>query len=521
MKFGIGQHLHRVEDLRLLRGEGAYVDDIALPGQTHAAFLRAPVAHARLASLDLSDARALPGVLLAWSAADTRDRLKPMGNEMPLDFDVAIISTPHLADGFVRFVGQPIAFVVAETREQALDAIEAISVDFEEREAVTDPEAALAPGAPLLHADAPGNLAFEYECGDRQAVESAFAKAHIQVETPVLNQRIIVASLEPRCINIRYDSVTERWEAWTSSQGVFGMRGKLARALGVEAERIRVRTNDVGGAFGMKLMDHPEYALCALAAADLGRPVKWVGSRSEAFLSDAQARDMRGSVAGAFDAEGRLLAIRMRTVSGIGAYFSTASAAIHTVFSASLLGGMYGAEAMHAEVRGAFVNATPMDAYRGAGRPETIYATERLMEAAARKLGMDRAEIRRRNLITPDRLPHPTPGGLVFDSLDCARVLDRALEAADYAGFEGRAADSAARGCHRGIGVAYYFERTGGGPVETTRFRLSPDGMLEVAIGTQSSGQGHETAWAQIVHESLGLPIERIRVMPGDSDSLK
>ncbi|MBK0398607.1 molybdopterin-dependent oxidoreductase [Limibaculum sp. M0105] len=296
--------------------------------------------------------------------------------------------------------------------------------------------------------------------------------------------------------------------------------GPRSRALRVEPDRVRVHVGDVGGAFGMKLMDHPEYALCALAAADLERPVKWVGSRSESFLSDAQGRDMRGLVEGAFDADGRCLAMRMRTISGLGAYYSSYGAGVHTVFSAALLGGMYDVGATYAEVQGAFLNTPPADAYRGAGRPETIYATERLMEAAARQIGIDPVEIRRRNLLTADRVPHRSPGGFVFDSLDTHTVLDRALAAADHAGFEARAADARAQGRLRGLGVAYYFERTGGQPTENTRMELGGDGILRIWVGTQSSGQGHETAWAQIAHERLGLPIDSIKVMPGDSDAL-
>ncbi|MEO0956960.1 MAG: xanthine dehydrogenase family protein molybdopterin-binding subunit [Pseudomonadota bacterium] len=524
MKFGIGQHVQRVEDLRLLRGEGAYVDDLTLPGQAHAALLRSPVAHGRVVAVDAAAARDMPGVLLIWTHADIDGRLAPLGSEVPLQHEIANVSVTHLASDRVRYVGQPLAFIVAESRAAAEDAAEAIEVDIEELPAVVDPVAALAPGAAELHAAAPGNLAYAYECGDEAATDAAFAGAARVVRVPVVNQRVVVSSIEPRCINVAYHRDTERWEAWTSSQGVFGMRAKIAKALGVAPDRVRVHTGDVGGAFGMKLMDHPEYALCAMAAEELDRPVKWVGSRSESFLSDAQGRDMRGEVEGAFDADGRCLAMRMRTVSGIGSHFSTAGAAVHTIFSAPLLGGLYAIDAMHVSVRGAFLNTPPTDAYRGAGRPETIYATERLMEAAARAFGMDRAAFRRLNLLSTEQLPHPSPGGLTFESLDCARVLDRALEMADYAGFEARAAEAAARGRLRGIGVTYYFERTGGGPVEHTKFELEGDSpesaVLRIRIGTQGSGQGHETAWAQIAHETLGLALERIVVMPGDSDGL-
>ncbi|MEL6773397.1 MAG: xanthine dehydrogenase family protein molybdopterin-binding subunit [Pseudomonadota bacterium] len=520
MKFGFGQHVHRVEDFRLLRGEGSYVDDNPLKDQAHAAVFRAEVAHARLTSLSVEAAAALPGVHLVWTAETLPAPLAPLGNDMPLGFDYQSVSCPHLAQETVRYAGQPVAFVVADSSAIAADAVALIEASYDELPVAADPTQALSPEAPQLHPEAPGNLAYRWECGDRAATDAQFEAAAHVISTPFLNQRVVVASIEPRGINVGFDPATGRWEAWCSSQGVFGMRNKLSKALGVAPDRFRVHTNDVGGAFGMKLMDHPEYALCALAAQVLERPVKWIASRSEAFLSDAQGRDLRGTVEGAFDAEGRCLAMRMRAVSGLGAYYSTAGAAVHTIFSATLLGGMYGLKTMHAEVRGAFTNTTPTDAYRGAGRPEVIYATERVMEAAARTLGLDRAEIRRRNLLTPDRLPHPSPGGFTFDSLDCQRVLDRALEAADYAGFEARAASAAQAGQHLGIGISYYFERTGGAPVEHTAMTLDAEGVLTFRVGTQSSGQGHETAWAQLAHESLGIDIDRIRLAPGDSDAL-
>lgn len=524
MKFGIGQPVRRREDLRLLTGAGRFVDDIALPGQAHAAVLRSPVAHGTIAALDTAAARGLPGVLAVWTHREVAGRLAPLGNDFPLEPAPAPVTMPPLADGRVRFVGQPVAFVVAESRAAALDAVEAIELEIDDLPAVTDPEAALAGDAPELHEEAPGNLAYRWECGDAAATEKEFSEAAQVVSTPFLNQRIVVASMEPRAINIRYEHGDgpgdARWEGWVGSQGAHGMRALIARSLGVKKDRVRIHVPDVGGGFGMKLMNHPEYGLCALAAQELGRPVKWIGDRSESFLSDAQGRDLRGVVEGAFDAEGRCRAMRMRTLSGLGAYYSTYGAAIHTQFSAPLLGGLYAVRQIHADVRGVFTNTTPTDAYRGAGRPETIYATERLMDAAAHALGLDAAEIRRRNLVTPEMLPHRTPGGMTFDSLDPHRLMDLALERAGHAGFEQRARAARAEGRHRGIGIAYYMERTGGPPIELTRLRLTPDGRLALWIGTQSTGQGHETAWAQIAHQQLGIDFDRIAVMQGDSDAL-
>jgi carbon-monoxide dehydrogenase large subunit len=288
----------------------------------------------------------------------------------------------------------------------------------------------------------------------------------------------------------------------------------------VAPDRVRIHVPDVGGGFGMKLMAHPEYGLCALAAKDLGRPVKWIGDRSESFLSDTQGRDMRARIEGAFDAGGHCLAMRMQVVSNLGAFVSTAGAGVHTTFSAPLLGGMYRVPAIHAETRGVFTNTTPTDAYRGAGRPEVIHATERLMDKAAQEFGIDQAAFRRLNLLTPAEVPYRAPGGLVFDSLDPGQVMDLALERADHAGFAARAAAAAGRGRVAGVGVAYYMERTGGAPLERTRMQLSPDGGLQIWIGTQDTGQGHETAWAQVAHEKLGLDLDRITVMAGDSDAL-
>jgi len=516
----VGASRPRVEDRALLTGQGRFVSDLAWPGATAGAVLRAPVAHGRIAALDAHAAREMPGILAVYTHAEIEGRLAPLANQFPLEPAPAPVSVPRLAGERVLFVGQPVAFVVAESREQALDAAEAIALDIEEDPAVTDPEAALAGGAPQLHEAAPGNVAYRWSCGDRAATDAAFARAAHVVRTRVLNQRLVVASLEPRAITVRYDPETARWDAWVGTQGAHGMRAKLAGALMVEPGRVRVRVPDVGGAFGMKLMDHPEYALAALAAKDLGRAVAWVGDRSESFLSDAQGRDMRADLEGAFDAEGRALAMRMRVVSGLGAYFSSFGAAVHGPFSAPLLGGMYAIEAMHAETVGAFTNTTPTDAYRGAGRPEVIHATERLMERAAREIGLDPVEIRRRNLLTPDRVPHRTPGGMVFDSLDCPAVLDRALAAADHAGFTARAQDAAARGRQAGIGVAYYMERTGGGPMEQTRVEIGAEGGTKVWIGTQASGQGHATAWGQILGGALGLDPAGITLMEGDSDAL-
>jgi carbon-monoxide dehydrogenase large subunit len=524
MRFGLGQPVRRREDARFLTGRGRFVDDLGPPGALRAVVLRSPHAHARIRSADASAARAMSGVAAVWLGADVADRLAPLAGEFPLAQSdgrpAAPAALPHLARDRALWAGQPVAFVVAETAAQARDAAEAVAIDYAPLPPVTDPEAALSPGAPLLHPGAPGNLAYDWAVGDAAAVDAAFAGAAHVVRVRAVSQRVVVASLEPRAILATYDAATGRWEIEVGSQGVHAMRARIAAALKVAPDRLRVRTPDVGGGFGMKLMAHPEYGLAALAAADLGRPVAWTGDRADAMLGDAQGRDLTTDAEGAFDADGRILALRWSSVSNLGASYSSFGAGVHTAFSAPLTGGMYRVPVLFHRVRGAFTTTTPTDAYRGAGRPEMIYATERLMEAAAHAIGLDPVEIRRLNLVTPAELPYSTPGGMRFDSLDPLTNLDRATAAADRAGFPARRAEAEARGRLRGMGVAYYMERTGGGPVERAALTVTPDGRATARVGTQSTGQGHETVWAQVIHERLGVDFAAVAVEPGDSDAL-
>jgi carbon-monoxide dehydrogenase large subunit len=524
MKFGMGQPLRRKEDVRFLTGRGRYVDDLDLPGALRAHVLRSPLAHARIVSVDATAARAAPGVAAVYVGRDVEGRLAPLGNEVPVrqanGQPPAPVGQPHLALDRVRFVGEPVAFVVAETLEQARDAAELIEVEYADLPVAVTPAAALAGGAPQLHAGAAGNVGYVWSIGDTAAVEAAFARAAHVTRLPVRSQRLVVASMEPRAIAARYDRDTDRWEVWGGSQGVHTLRARLATALMVPPERLRVHTPDVGGGFGMKLMGHPEHGLACLAAQDLGRPVKWISDRTDAMLSDAQGRDLDTEAEAAFDAEGRLLAFRWQSVSNLGAYYSTYGAGIHTVFSAPIAGGMYRLPCFTHTVRGVFTNTTPTDAYRGAGRPEVIYVGERLIERAAREMGIDPVAMRLRNLLTPEELPHATPGGMTFDSLDPHTNVQRCVAAADRAGFEARRAEAAGRGRLLGFGLCYYMERTGGGPVEQAEIAITPDGEAVLKVGTQSTGQGHETAWAQVVHEKLGIDWDRITLLPGDSDAL-
>ncbi len=519
MKFGVGQPVRRREDVRFLTGAGRYIDDHAPEGLLHAYVLRAAAAHARIALSGVEAARAAPGVAALYVAADVSERLAPLESTAPLP-GFAPVRQPHLAEGVVRHVGQPIAFIVGETLAAARDAAEMIAVDYDELPVVVSARAAVEPGAPILHEAAPGNLAYAWEAGDAAATEAAFAAAAHVVREHVVNQRLVVTSMETRGLVIRFDAGTGRWEGWVGSQGAHSMRNGIARSLKVEPKRLRIHAPDIGGGFGMKIMQHPEYALAALAAQDTGRPVKWIGDRSESFLSDAQARDLDTLIEGAFDAEGRLLAIRSESVSNLGAYHSTMGPAIHTIFSGGLTGGVYRTPAIHVRVRGALTNTAPTDAYRGAGRPEVIHCTERLMEKAAREIAVDPVALRRLNLLRPEDMPHKAPGGLVFDSLDPARLIDAALEVADWDGFDARAAEAAARGAVRGRAAIYYMERTGGGPDENAEVSIGADGGVTVKIGTQSTGQGHETTWGQVLVDALGLDIGSITLAPGDSDAL-
>ncbi|MEO1331307.1 MAG: xanthine dehydrogenase family protein molybdopterin-binding subunit [Pseudomonadota bacterium] len=526
MKFGVGQPIRRKEDDRFLRGAGRYVDDIKLDGQLYAHILRSPHAHAILGAVDVDAARAAPGVHAVFTHADTvAYGLKPMANRAPManadGSDIAPVKMPHLASGRVRYVGQPIAMIIADSPGAARDAADLIMVEFEDLPAVSAARDAIEPDAPALHDDAPGNLSYRWTAGDADATEAAFAAAAHRVSLSARCQRLIVNAMEPRAANAVYDAETDRWTIHVATQGVHAMRGNVAFHLGVEPDRLRILTPDVGGGFGMKLMVHPEYALVAMAAHKLGRPVKWTADRSESFLADAQARDLDTVAEGAFDADGTLLAMRFMSLSNLGAYYSQFGAGIHAAFSAQLVGGIYRTPAAFTEVRGVFTNTTPTDAYRGAGRPEMAYLTERVMEKAARTIGLDPAEIRRRNLLTPADMPFANPtGGAVFDSGDCVGTLEAALAAADYSGAPTRKAEAEKAGRLYGVACSYYMERTGGGPVENARLRVRADGRIEAWIGTQSNGQGHETAWAQLIHEKLGVDLDRVDLIQGDSDLL-
>ncbi|MEL6680128.1 MAG: molybdopterin cofactor-binding domain-containing protein, partial [Pseudomonadota bacterium] len=467
-RFGVGQPVRRTEDVRFLTGAGGYLDDLPFEAVRHMAILRSPVAHGRIRSIS-TEAATIEGVDLIYTFADIRGRLSPITSTMPLiqsdGTPFLQAGLPHLADDMVRFVGQPIAVVVAADPHLAQDAVEQIEVDIEERPALVDPMSAMT--SPAIHPDVPHNRLYDWEMGDLAGADEALARADHVVRIEVTNQRIAVNAIEPRGIIATYDAETG-WEVWVGNQGVHAAKRGLIADLAVHADRVRVHAPDIGGGFGMKLMNHPEYGLAALAAQDLGLPVKWIATRSEGFLSDVQARDLRTVAEAGFDRRGRLKGLRWSSVSNMGAYTSNAGMGVHTSFSANLIGGVYDVAHVHHRVQGVLTTTPPTDAYRGAGRPEVLHVMERLMSQAAQELGLDQVEIRRRNLIRPEQIPYRTQGGITFDALDALGTLERAAELADVDGFGSRPG-------LRGLGVAYYFERTGGSPVEHTRFTLTPD----------------------------------------------
>jgi carbon-monoxide dehydrogenase large subunit len=523
-KFGLAQPVRRVEDPRLLKGTGRYTDDIQLPGMLFSVVLRSPHASARIAAIDVAQAKTLPGVKAIYTSADLKAEdigglpcAVPMTNR---DGSAgALPPHPVLADGFVRHVGDPVAFVVAETPAQARDAAEAIMVDYDILPSITDLAVATDPGVVQVWPEAKDNVAFDWEIGDKAATDALFAKAAHVTRLRVVNNRIVVSSIEARAAIAEYDG--ERWTLYANTQGGWLLKGLISEPVfKVEPDRFRIVTPDVGGGFGMKLFLYAEHVLTCYAARKLGQPVKWAAERSEAFLCDIQGRDNITLGELAIDKDGKLLALRTRNVANMGAYLSTFAPYIPTYAGTSVLSSIYGFQAIHANVIGVFTNTVPVDAYRGAGRPEANYLVERLMDAAAREIGMDRIEFRRRNMVPPSAMPHSTPVGKTYDSGDFATVLDAGLKTMDWGGFPARRAASAARGRKRGIGLAYYLEATGGDATERAEIRFADDGFVDVYVGTQSTGQGHETAYVMLTADRLGIDGEMIRVRQGDTDTI-
>jgi carbon-monoxide dehydrogenase large subunit len=525
-KFGLAQPVRRVEDPRLLKGSGRYTADIEVPGALAGVVLRSPHAHARIVSLDVTAARAMPGVAAVYTATDLNaDGIGGMPCMVPLKNrdGSAMVNPGHpvLADGTVRHVGDPVAFIVAETPQAARDAAEAVLVDYDILLSVTDLAVATEPGQPLVWPQAPGNVCFDWEVGDKALTDQLFAQAAHVTRLTVVNNRVVVASMEARAALAEYDSATGRFTLHTNTQGGWGIKDMLAKSVfHVEPAQFRVLTPDVGGGFGMKLFLYAEHALTCYAARKLSRPVRWVSERSEAFVSDTQGRDNITLGELALDADGRFLAMRTRNVAGMGAYLSNFAPFIPTLAGTKVLASVYGFQAIYANVIGVFTNTIPVDAYRGAGRPESNYLVERLIDAAAQEMKIDRVALRRLNMVGPAAMPFRSAMGQTYDSGDFARVLDAALTKMDWAGFAERRAAAARRGRKRGIGLAYYLEATGGSPTERAEIRFAEDGFVDVFVGTQSTGQGHETAYVMLTADRLGIDGDKIRVRQGDTDTI-
>ncbi len=525
MKFGVGQPVSRKEDPTLLRGQGRYTDDINLAGQAYAVMVRSKVAHGILKAIDGRQALSMPGVLAILTNADLEAAgFGPLKCAMNIPArDGSPMKTPprpSLAKGKVRFVGEAVACVVAETAAQARDAAEAVELDIEELSAVTSPADALKPGAPQIHEAAPGNLALDFHYGDAEAVKKAFAAAAHVTRLEINSNRIVVNAMEPRSAIGSYDPGTERWTLHVGCQGVMGIRGGLAKdVLQVAPDKVRVLTGNVGGSFGMKSQVYPEYGPLLLASRKLGRPVKWTDERSESFLSDHAGRDHQRVAELALDKDGRFLAVRLSGTGNAGAYIYPPMPA--TTNAVKNLIDVYATPAMEVNTQVVFTNTTPVAAYRGAGRPEGNYYMERLIDTAAREMGIDRVELRRRNHIAPTQMPYKAPSGMNYDSGEFTAILDKALAAADWNGFEVRKVESARRGKLRGRGIGSYLEVTGPPAKEYGGIRFEGDGTITMLSGTLDYGQGHATPFAQVLSEQTGIPFERFRLLQGDSDQLK
>lgn len=517
--------MHRTEDDRLLTGHGRYLDDNQPDAALTMILLRSPVAHGAIAALDVEAARAMPGVLAVLTAADL-DRLgvRPMTVRSAMaNSDGSPMVEPErpvLARDSVKYVGQPVAAIVAETEAAALDALESIEADFDERPVVLDLEAAVADTAPALWDAAPGNVGIDWQKGNPDETARAFTEAAHVIELTVRHPRIAVAPIETRGCVGAYDPDSGRYTLWTGSQGVVSLRGAMAKYLDVAEDRVRVITEDVGGSFAVKIWPYPEQVLALAAARATGRAVKWISSRTEGMASDAMGRGRIDRAALALDKDLRFTGFRIDALADIGAYWNAVSATIVTLGACRVFGHCYRIPGLHYRVQGVFTNAVPTDAYRGAGKPETVSTLERLIDVAAARLGVDRIELRRRNLVRPADLPYATAMNESYDGGDFPAVLDRLLADSDWAGFARRRTESEARGLRRGLGLGLHLHATGGSVAERSEVRALPDGTVLVRTGTQDSGQGHRTALAIVAAETLEIPVERIRVEQGDSDFL-
>jgi aerobic carbon-monoxide dehydrogenase large subunit len=523
MKFGIGQPVPRTEDPVLVRGAGCYTDDLKLAGEAYAVMVRSRFAHGIIKRIDTTAARAMPGVLGAYTGADlaeygTLKCIVPFKNRDGTPMRMP--PRPALPTDKVRFVGDPVAFVVAETPLQAKDAAEAVEIDIDPLPAVTTPKAAAAPDAPLLHEEAPGNIALDYHYGDADAVAAAFAKAAHITRVKLINSRVVVNAMEPRAALATYDGASGRYTLHVPTQGVFGMRGNIAEILKVEPKQVRILTGHVGGSFGMKAAPFPEYVCVLHAARMLGRPVKWTDERSGSFVSDSHGRDHEVTAELALDADGSFLAVRLTSLANFGAFLSQVAPMPSTLNAVRNVQSLYRTPLLEVSTKCVFTNTTHVSAYRGAGRPEGNYYMERLVDVAADEMEIDRIELRRRNQIKPRELPRKMASGSMYDSGDFPAVLKHALDVAEVKEFPRRKRESRKRGKLRGLGIGSYLECTAPPSKEMGGIRFEQDGTVTIITGTLDYGQGHAAPFAQVLSEKLGIPFERIRLIQGDSDEL-
>jgi carbon-monoxide dehydrogenase large subunit len=519
----IGDPLLRSEDPKLLRGEGRYTDDLVLPGQAYCVMVRSRYGHGVIRSINTDAARAMPGVLAVYTGADLSG-YGLLKSSLPFKSrdgsEMRRTGRPALTSDKVRYVGDPIACVIAETVNQGRDAAEAIEIDIDPLPAVTHPPIAVGKDAPQLYDDAPGNLALDFHYGDSEKVKAAFASAAHVAKVDIVNSRVVVNSLEPRAAIGDFDAASGRWTLRVGCQGVMGMRAQLASVLGATPDKVHVLTGNVGGSFGMKAAVYPEYVCALHGARALGRPVKWTDERTSSFMSDNHGRDHIYTVELALDPEGHFLALRLTGYGNLGAFMGTMAPQPATLNILRNAASLYRTPLIEVSTRCVFTNTTFINPYRGAGRPEGNYFMERVIDVAADEMGIDRATLRKRNQITPRELPYTAASGLTYDSGDFPALFKQALEAADLKGFSARRRESKKRGRLRGLGIGSYLEVTAPANKEMGGIRFEADGSVTILTGTLDYGQGHATPFAQVLSQTLGVPFDRIRLLQGDSDEL-
>jgi len=523
-RFAVGQPVSRKEDPVLLRGEGRYTDDLNRPNQLYAVMVRSRVAHGIITAIDTQSARELPGVRAVILAQDLDAAgIRNMPAAANKNRDGSATPRPAqrpLATGRVRYVGEPIAMVVAETAKLAKDAAEAVFADIDPLPAVTTAGDAAAPTAPLLHDDAPGNVGLDFHYGDTEQVTAAFASAAHVTRLSLRNNRIVVCAMEPRSAIAEHNPENDRLTLRLGCQGVFGQRALLSNIMGVPVEKMHVLTGNVGGSFGMKASAYPEYICLLHAARTLGQPVKWTDERSESFMSDSHGRDHEMTAELALDANGKFLALRVTGYGNLGAWLNSATTIPPTLNTVKNIIGVYQTPLIQVSTKCLFTNTTPVGAYRGAGRPEGNYYMERLVETAAREMNIDAVELRRRNHIQPEQMPYKAPSGMLYDCGEFPAVMEKALIAGDWDGYPARQAASRTRSRIRGRGIGHYLEVTAPAGDEMGGIRFEPDGSVTIITGTLDYGQGHASPFAQVLADRLGVPFEKIKLLQGDSDEL-